>query len=162
MGRSNSEPQDGIHKEIKSKEISDSEDHDSEALAVSTLVTIVVRGLIAYSEEVKDHSDIHSQNHAYTIQSGPGGAIVLDGLNGMARHPEVQLSSHHPEPWCTVMSRFYTVKANFKNYRETVGDGGDRHSLNTLPIIEALCRSQVGSASHIVVQPLSGCDRTLD
>ena len=89
-------------------------------------------------------------------------AIVLDGLNGMARHPEVQLSSHHWEPWCTVMSRFYTVKANFKNYRETVGDGGDRHSLNTLPIIEALCRSQVGSASHIVVQPRSGCDRTLD
>ena len=99
MGRSNSESQDGIHKEIKSKEISDSEELDSElyseALAVSTLVTIVVRGLNTYSEEVKDHSDIHSQNHAYTIQSGPGGAIVLDGLNGMARHPEVQLSSHH-------------------------------------------------------------------
>ena len=56
MGRSNSESQDGIHKEIKSKEISDSEDHDSEpselyseALAVSSLV-------IAYSEEVKDHA----------------------------------------------------------------------------------------------------------
>ena len=67
MGRSNSEPQDGIHKEIKSKEISDSEDHDSEARAVSTLVTIVVRGLITYREEVKDHSDTYSQNHAYTI-----------------------------------------------------------------------------------------------
>ena len=95
MGRSNSEPQDGIHKEIN-EEISDSEELDSElyseALAVSSLVTIVV---IAYSEGVKDHSYIDSQNHAYTIQSGPGGAIVLDGLNGMARHPEVQLSSHH-------------------------------------------------------------------
>ena len=63
---------------------------------------------------------------------------------------------------CTVLNRFYTVKATFKNYRETVEDGGDRHSLNTLPTIEALCRSQGGSASHIVVQPQSGCDRTLD
>ena len=55
MGRSNSEPQDGIHKEIQSKEevIYDSE-HGSEALVVSTLVSYVVRGLIAYSEEVKD------------------------------------------------------------------------------------------------------------
>ncbi len=56
MGRSNSESQDGIHKEIHIKEISDSEDHDSEpselyseALAVSSLVT-------AYSEGVKDHA----------------------------------------------------------------------------------------------------------
>ena len=56
MGRSNSESQDGIHKEIKSKEISDSEDHDSEALAVSTLVSYVVRGLNTYSEGVKDHA----------------------------------------------------------------------------------------------------------
>ena len=56
MGRSNSESQDGIHKEIKSKEISAGEDPDSEALAVSTLVSYVVRGLIAYSEEVKDHA----------------------------------------------------------------------------------------------------------
>ena len=55
MGRSNSEPQDGIHKEIQSKEevIYDSE-HGSEALVVSTLVSYVVRGLIAYSEELKD------------------------------------------------------------------------------------------------------------
>ena len=56
MGRSNSESQDGIHKEIN-EEISDSEELDSEpyseALAVSSLVTIVV---IAYSEEVKDHA----------------------------------------------------------------------------------------------------------
>ncbi len=63
---------------------------------------------------------------------------------------------------CTVLNRFYTVKATFQIVRETVEDGGDRHSLNTLPTIEALCRSQGGSASHIVVQPQSGCDRTLD
>ena len=56
MGRSNSESQDGIHKEINAKEISDSEDHDSEALAVSTLVSYVVRSLVAYSEGVKDHA----------------------------------------------------------------------------------------------------------
>ena len=51
MGRPNSEPKDGIHKEIQSKEevIYDSE-HGSEALVVS----YVVRGLIAYSEELKD------------------------------------------------------------------------------------------------------------
>ena len=56
MGRSNSESQDGIHKETN-EEISDSEELDSElyseALAVSSLVTIVV---IAYSEGVKDHA----------------------------------------------------------------------------------------------------------
>ena len=88
MGRPNPEPQDGIHKEIQSKEevIYDSE-HGSEALVVSTLVSYVVRGLVAYSEELKDHRNTYSQNHAYTIESGPGGAIVLDGLNGVARHP---------------------------------------------------------------------------
>ena len=59
MGRSNSESQDGIHKEIN-EEISDSEELDSElyseALAVSSLVSYVVRGLNTYSEGVKDHA----------------------------------------------------------------------------------------------------------
>ena len=50
-------------------------------------MSYVVRGLVAYSEELKDDCYTHSQNHAYTIESGPGGAIVLDGLNGVARHP---------------------------------------------------------------------------
>ena len=63
---------------------------------------------------------------------------------------------------CTVLNRFYTVKATFQIVRETVEDGGDRHSLNTLPIIEALCHSPIGSAWSIGVQPQSGCDRTLD
>ena len=63
---------------------------------------------------------------------------------------------------CTVLNRFYTVKATFQIVRETVEDGGDRHSLNTLPIIEALCRSPIGSAWSIGVQPQTHYDRTLD
>ena len=62
---------------------------------MSTLVSYVVRGLIAYSEEVKDHAYSIAVENTIHPQLGPGGAIVLDGLNGMARHPEHPLSSHH-------------------------------------------------------------------
>ena len=82
---------------------------------MTTLVSTVVRTRSDYSEGVKDHPYItYSENHAYTIESGPGGAIVLDGLNGVseASTSASRADHHHHDP--TVMSRFYTVGNGFK------------------------------------------------
>ena len=82
---------------------------------MTTLVSIVVRTLSDYSEGVKDHAYItYSENHADTIESGPGGAIVLDGLNGVSEASMSGSRADHQHHDPTVMSRFYTVGNGFK------------------------------------------------
>lgn len=82
---------------------------------MTTLVSTVVRTLSDYSEGVKDHPYItYSENHADTIESGPGGAIVLDGLNGVSEASTSGSRADHHHHGPTVMSRFYTVGNGFK------------------------------------------------
>ena len=68
---------------------------------------------------------------------------------------------HIQDHGCTVLAHFYTVEFRFQIVRKRQEDGGDRHSLNTLPIIGTRCLAPVGSASHTVVPPLTHYDSTL-